>query len=54
VKTGTFEPLPLQAASVTARSMAPAAERPAIGHAPRAVMGRFRRILMYPPRMRVR
>jgi len=31
---GTEEPPPVQAETVTARRIAPAAERPAIGHAP--------------------
>jgi hypothetical protein len=51
---GTEEPLPLQAETVTARSTAPAAERPAISHAPGAATGGVRRIFMNPPRMRIR
>jgi hypothetical protein len=55
VKTdGTDEPPPVQAETVTATSTAPAAERPAISHAPRAALGLARRIFMNPPRMRVR
>jgi hypothetical protein len=44
----------VQAATVTASSRAPAAERPAVSHAPWAGTGRVRRIFMNPPRMRVR
>jgi hypothetical protein len=53
---GTEEPPPppLQAETVTARSTAPAAERPAISHAPGAATGGVRRIFMNPPRMRIR
>ena len=51
---GTEEPPPVQAETVTARRIAPAAERPAIGHAPWAATGGIRRIFMNPPRMRVR
>jgi hypothetical protein len=51
---GTEEPPPEQAETVTARRTAPAAERPAISHAPGAATGGVRRIFMYPPRMRVR
>lgn len=51
---GTEEPPPPQAETVTARRTAPAAERPAISHAPGAATGGVRRIFMYPPRMRVR
>jgi hypothetical protein len=51
---GTEEPPPVQAETVNARSTAPAAERPAIGHAQWAATGGIRRIFMNPPRMRVR
>jgi hypothetical protein len=51
---GTEEPPPEQAETVTARRTAPAAERPAISHAPGAAADGVRRIFMYPPRMRVR
>ena len=51
---GTEEPPPEQAETVTARRTAPAAERPAISHAPWAATGGIRRIFMNPPRMRVR
>ena len=51
---GAEEPPPLQAETVTARSAAPAAERPAISHAPWPATGGVRRIFMNPPRMRVR
>ena len=51
---GTEEPPLVQAETVTARSTAPAAERPAISHAPWAATGGVRRIFMNPPRMRVR
>ena len=55
VKTdGIDEPPAVQAETVSARSTAPAAERPAIGHASRAATAGIRRIFMYPPRMRVR
>jgi hypothetical protein len=57
VKTdGTDEPLPppLQAETAAARMTAPAAERPAISHAPGGGTGGVRRIFMNPPRMRVR
>jgi hypothetical protein len=55
VKTdGTDEPPPVQADTANARSTAPAAERPAISHAPCAALGLVRRIFMNPPRMRVR
>ena len=58
VKTdGTDDPLlppPLQAETATARRTTPAAERPAISHAPGAGSGGVRRIFMNPPRMRVR
>jgi hypothetical protein len=55
VKTdGTDEPPPVQADTANARSTAPAAERPAISHAPWAALGLVRRIFMNPPRMRVR
>jgi hypothetical protein len=47
-------PPPEQAVTATASSRAPAAERPAISHAPGAGTGRVRRIFMNPPRMRVR
>jgi hypothetical protein len=45
---------PLQAETVTASSTAPAAERPAISHAPLAATGGVRHTFMNPPRMRVR
>jgi hypothetical protein len=51
---GTDEPPPVQAVTVIARRTAPAAERPAITHAPWAVTGVVRRIFMNPPRTRVR
>jgi hypothetical protein len=51
---GTEDPPPLQAETVSARRTAPAAERPAISHAPGAATGGVRRIFMNPPRMRVR
>jgi len=51
---GTEEPPPEQAETVTARRTAPAAERPAISHAPGAATGGVRRIFMNPPRMRIR
>jgi hypothetical protein len=51
---GTDEPPPVQADTVTASRTAPAAERPAISHAPWAATGGVRRIFMNPPRMRVR
>jgi hypothetical protein len=51
---GTEEPPPVQAETVTARRIATAAERPAIGHAPWAATGGIRRIFMNPPRMRIR
>jgi hypothetical protein len=53
---GTEEPLPLplQAETVTTRRTTPAAERPAISHAPGAATGGVRRIFMNPPRMRIR
>jgi hypothetical protein len=51
---GTDEPPPVQAETVTARRTAPAAERPAISHAPRAATGVVRRIFMNPPRTRAR
>jgi hypothetical protein len=52
---GTEEPPPPeQAETATARRTAPAAERPAISHAPGAAPGGVRRIFMYPPRMRIR
>jgi hypothetical protein len=55
VKTdGTDEPPPVQAETATAMSTAPAAERPAISHAPWAARGLVRHIFMNPPRMRVR
>ncbi len=55
VKTeGTDEPPPVQADTANARSTAPAAERPAISHAPCAALGLVRRIFMNHPRMRVR
>jgi hypothetical protein len=55
VKTdGTDEPPLVQADTANARSTAPAAERPAISHAPWAAPGLVRRIVMNPPRMRVR
>ncbi|HEX3713238.1 MAG TPA: hypothetical protein VHV09_10620 [Trebonia sp.] len=53
VKTGDEEPR-VQAETVTASSIAPAAERPAISHAPLAATGEVRRIFMNAPRMRVR
>jgi len=52
--TGELLPPPLQAETATARRTAPAAERPAISHAPWAVTDGVRRIFMNPPRMRVR
>jgi hypothetical protein len=51
---GTDEPPLVQADTVTASRTAPAAERPAISHAPWAATGGVRRIFMNPPRMRVR
>jgi hypothetical protein len=52
---GTEEPPPPeQAETITARRTAPAAERPAISHAPGAATGGVRRIFMNPPRMRIR
>jgi hypothetical protein len=51
---GTEEPPLVQAETVTARRNAPAAERPAISHAPWAATGGVKRIFMNPPRMRVR
>jgi hypothetical protein len=51
---GNEEPPPEQAETVTARRTAPAAERPAISHAPWAATGGNRSIFMNPPRMRVR
>ena len=54
VKVGTEEPPPVQAETVTARRTAPAAERPAISHAPWAATGGIRRMFMNLPRMRVR
>jgi hypothetical protein len=51
---GTEDPPPEQAETVSARRTAPAAERPAISHAPGAATGGVRRIFMNPPRMRVR
>jgi hypothetical protein len=54
VKTdGADEPPPVQADTANARRTAPAAERPAISHAPWAALGLVRRIFMNPPRMRV-
>src|SRR6202034_2672369 len=43
---GTAEPPPVQAETVSARRTAPAAERPAISHAPWAATGVVRRIFM--------
>jgi hypothetical protein len=51
---GTDELPPVQAETVTARRTAPAAERPAMRHAPGSPIGGIRRIFMNPPRMRVR
>jgi hypothetical protein len=51
---GTDVPPRVQAETVAASRTAPAAERPANGHAPPAVTGGVRRIFMNPPRMRVR
>jgi hypothetical protein len=52
---GTDEPAPpLQAETAAARSNTPAAERPAISHAPGPATGGIKRIFMSPPRMRVR
>ncbi len=51
---GTDDPPPVQAETVSVRSTAPAADRPAISHAPWAATGGVRRIFMNPPRMRVR
>ena len=51
---GTDEPPPVQAETVIAKRMAPAAERPAISHGPWAATGGVRRMFMNPPRMRVR
>lgn len=48
------EPPPVQAETAITMSTAPAAERPAISHAPGAALGLVRRIFMNPPRMRVR
>jgi hypothetical protein len=48
------DPPPEQAETVSARRTAPAAERPAISHAPGAATGGVRRSFMNPPRMRVR
>jgi hypothetical protein len=53
VKTDDETP-PVQAETVAASSAAPAAERPAISHAPLAVTAGVRHIFMNPPRMRVR
>jgi hypothetical protein len=54
---GTEEPEPpppVQAETAITMSTAPAAERPAISHAPGAAAGLVRRIFMNPPRMRIR
>jgi hypothetical protein len=51
---GVDELLPIQPETVTARRTAPAAERPAISHAPLAATGGIKRTFMNPPRMRVR
>jgi hypothetical protein len=51
---GTEEPPAVQAEAATAMRTAPAAERPAVSHAPRAPPGPVRRFFMKPPRMRVR
>lgn len=48
------EPPPVQAETAITMSTAPAAERPAISHAPGAALGLVRRIFMNPPRMRIR
>jgi len=47
-------PPPIQPETVTARRTAPAADRPAISHAPLAATGGVKRTFMNPPRMRVR
>ncbi len=52
--TDVAEPPPVQAETVTARRTAPAAERPAVSHAPLAATAGIRHIFMNPPRMRVR
>jgi hypothetical protein len=52
---GADEPPPaVQAETAAARRNAPAAERPDISHAPWAATGGISRILIGPPRMRVR
>ena len=51
---GTDELPPVQAETVIAKRTAPAAERPAISHAPWPATGGVRRIFMNAPRMRVR
>jgi len=52
---GTDDELPpVQAETAIATRTAPAAERPAVSHAPWAAMDGARRIFMNPPRMRVR
>ncbi|MGH3263920.1 MAG: hypothetical protein ACRDNS_18230, partial [Trebonia sp.] len=51
---GTEDPPVVQAETTTATRTAPAAERPAISHAPWAATVGLRRTLMNPPRMRVR
>jgi hypothetical protein len=51
---GTDEPPPVQAETVTAMRMAPAAERPAVSHTPWVSPGGVSRTFMSPPRMRVR
>jgi hypothetical protein len=45
---GTDEPPPVQAETVTAKRTAPAAQRPAISHAPWAAMDGVRRIFNEP------
>ena len=52
--TDVAEPPPVQAETVTASRTAPAAERPAVSHAPLAVTAGIRHIFMNPPRMHVR
>jgi hypothetical protein len=51
---GVDEAPPVQAETVTAMRTAPAAERPAVSHTPRVSPGGVSRIVMNPPRMRVR
>ena len=51
---GTEEPPAVQAETATASRTAPAARRPAAGHASRVAAGVLSRIFMDPPRTRVR